>query len=239
MAMIVSLFVPDGIVIGAENRTVIRKDVRKPSAEGENAEKPLTVHDVHVIYHEPFSRMVVFRDRLVVTLNQDPTDHSHDGRHLLEDVRNETKDEELTPGSLARKILDTWDERKSKKRISFYVYGYEDNQAYIYKIKPYETVRMKREDRGNGYSFVAPGDRGLLKQIFATVIEGREFNDISLKEAVSLTDIVMHMLCVLSKFWKVQVFGDKYEIYVIRRDPIQESGYVKVHDIPLMPKGTR
>lgn len=214
MSLIISMNVPDCIVVASDS--CMTMTTTHTDEEG--------IQNVTAMsYREHSPKMVVFRDRLVVTFcsNMDYDDMTSVYTFLTNLKSEITKAE--TPKSLAEKIQNKYADKRNDYYTIFIVSGYVGNKPYVYCVDTREeTADLQWSDKNYGASY-----RGETHFVHDMLCSVRNYSLVSIKDAVTLVETMMDCISVLSKFWKSRSVGGDIDIYIMFRDKTVKSGWVR------------
>lgn len=214
MSLIISMNVPDCIVVASDSCMTMTT-----THTNEDGIRNVTA----MSYREHSSKMVVFKDRLVVTFcgNMDYDDTTSVYTFLTNLKSEITKSE--TPKSLAKKIQNKYIDKRNNDYTIFIVSGYIGNKPYIYRIDTRkDDLELAWSDKKYGAAF-----NGETKFVYDMLCSVCNYSSVSIKDAVSLVETMMDCISNLSKFWKSQSVGGDIDIYIMFRDKTTKSGWIR------------
>ena len=223
MSLIISMKVPDCIVVASDScmtmtTTRVENDIEQVIAMS---------HTEHT------SKMVVFRERLVVTYcDAMSVNRSLSVLQFLKDLRS-VMAKNISPEQLAERILTEYQKITDGRRTVFIISGYVKTNAQIFRVDTTKTEIEVCHPDSFGASF-----NGETKFVYDMMNSVASYRNVSPKDAIQLVSTMMDCMASLSKFWESQSVGGDIDLYIMFRDKSSKSGWVRLGQaIPLVPYG--
>lgn len=224
MSLLISVCVPDCIVVAADScmTTTTTKNANTDNAQ-------VTA----MSYYTGRPKMVVFRERLVVTYCG--AMRVNDGLtvfQFLKDLRANVS-KSISPKMLSEEILNKYNELSDDdKSTVFLVSGYVGTKSFIFHVIPERNeIRLAHPDVQ--YGAVFHGVTTYSSSMFGSVAN---YKLLGVRDAVNLVSSVMDCMCTLSKFWESQSISPPVDIYLIYRDKSEKSGWIRCGQaVPIIP----
>lgn len=223
MSLIISMKVPDCIVVASDSCMTLT------TTQTQNDVKQVTA----MSHTEHTSKMVVFRERLVVTYCDAMfVNRSLSVLQFLRDLRQSVS-KNITPKQLAERIIQNYAKSTDGRRTVFIISGYMSTNAEIFR---FNTINNEIEScMSEGFGAAFNGETIFVKKMMDSVAN---YRNISPKDAVQLVSTMMDCMASLSKFWESQSIGGDIDLYIMFRDKSSKSGWVRAGQaIPLVPYG--
>lgn len=222
MSLIISMKTPDCIVVASDSCMTITT-----SKSG----NPPQVTAMSYTHHA--AKMVVFRERLVVTYCGDMfvTD-TMSVLQFLRDLKVRVP-RNITPKQLARRILAEYKE-KSNRSTTFHVSGYDGFCGAIWHICT-STSEIKECFSEDGFGASCSGKIEFVGPMLSAV---SNYTNLSAKDAVDLVSHIMECMSCLYQFLDSQCVGGDIDVYLMYRDKSLKSGWIQAgQSIPVYPYG--
>lgn len=221
MSLIISMKVPDCIVVSSDSCMTMTTTVEKDGVK----------QVVAMSHTEHTPKMVVFRERLVVTYCDAMSVNSN--LTVLQFLQDECRivPKNITPEQLAKRILTDFKSLSDGQRTVFHVSGYIGNSPSIYRVDTDKSDVMLCLENRFGASY-----NGETKHVHEMMSSVANYENVSPKDAIQLVSTMMDCISSLSKFWKSQSVGGDIDIYIMYRDKNLKSGWVRAGQlIPILP----
>lgn len=223
MSLIISMKVPECIVVASDSCMTMK------TTKTENDIKQV----IAMSYTEHTPKMVVFRERLVVTYCDAMfVNRSLSVLQFLKDLRSVVA-KNISPKQLAERILTEYQKVTDSGRTVFIISGYVKTDAQIFRVDTTKTeIEVCHPDD------FGPSLNGETKFVHDMMRSIANYQNMSPKDVIQLVSTMMDCMASLSKFWESQSIGGDIDLYIMFRDKSSKSGWVKTGQaIPLVPYG--
>lgn len=186
-------------------------------------------------YAHHATKMVVFRERLVVTYCSDMfMTKTIPVSQFLYDLREKTP-RNISVKQLANHILSEYKEKSNRETI-FLVSGFSGVDGSIWRV--YTSNDTVEECYSvNEFGAAYNGETSFVHPMFKAVAN---YANLSAKDAIDLVSCTMDCISCLSQFLASQSVGGDIDIYLMNRDKSMKSGWVRAGQaIPIYPYGYR
>jgi 20S proteasome alpha/beta subunit len=185
MSLVIALYVPTGIVVSADSRTIGTRQINTPNPQDPSqtiqVQTNIVLSDHADKVFEVYGRFGIgaFGDALV---NNMPIAHYVEQfEHHYADNRPSSTEE------LANNLLDYFRKFKPLPKVSFVVVGYDDNTPFIYGINVAENNKERYNVKPDGsinYSIVRGGEADIVNRLLSQPEFNPPFQVMNLQDAV-------------------------------------------------------
>lgn len=220
MSLIISMNTPNCIVVASDScmtMTTINNETKN-------------VMSMSYTKHSP--KMVVFRERLVVTYCDAMfVNETISVLQFLQNIRSSVS-KNITPQNLAKLLLSEYKKQTNGGRTVFLISGYIGIKPYIYRVETNkDDIELTWEENRFGASF--NGETKYVKPMLDSIAS---YRNLSIKDTILLVSTMMNCISNLAQFWESQTVGGDIDIYIMYQDKTIQSGWVKEgQSIPIIP----